>query len=95
MIHWDYGRQLQAKAEFRKLSHFYQTLQVLSLYKCNGDKQNGNLHDLCIVISGVFRDNSCLVLIFAASIIIQGLSETKWVRHYIFWAISVWLEKLR
>ena len=58
MIHWDYMRQFLAKAELRKLSHFYQTLQVLSLYKCNGDKQNGNLHDLCIVISGVFKNTS-------------------------------------
>ena len=89
-IHWDCGRQFQANAELRKLSHLYQTLQVLSLYKCNGYKQNVNLHYLCIVISGIFRDNSCLVLIhvFAASTIIQGLSEAKW-------AISVWLELLR
>ena len=37
MIHQDYGRQFQAKAELRKLSHLYQTLQVLSPYKCNGE----------------------------------------------------------
>ena len=88
------GGSFRQRLNLESLSHLYQTLQVLSMYKCDEDKQNGNLHDLCIVMSGVFRDNSCLVLTFPALIIIQGLSETKWVRHYIFWPMSVWSELL-